>query len=221
LKGNEKFLLEEFNKHLHRVTKARILPLSTKVFSDYLQRSMKLNRRLTYKYIPSIKIRNIVDGKSDVGELASVIINEIIKKLADTEEGYIFTEKAGVYLNVNEFMESIVETFEDGTIIAMYITMNGDIYLDNKKIGYLYDLGVKTDESVEVFQTETNIVTHITEDGNIYIYDEKQLELRDLGYKSDERAEFPRQLSREQVIGMIKDHFVEKLKAMKFQMEVE
>ena len=109
-------------------------------------------------------------------------------------------------------MESIVETFEDGTIIAMYITMNGDIYLDNKKIGYLYDLGVKTDESVEVFQTETNIVTHITEDGNIYIYDEKQWKLREPGDQSDESIESPRQLSREQVIQMIKDHFVDKIK---------
>ena len=77
-----------------------------------------------------------------------------------------------MYLNGNEFMENMVETFENGTIIAMYIDMAGNIYLDDKLVGYLCELGDKSDEITEP----------------------------------------PRQLSREQVIKMIKDHFVDKIK---------
>ena len=110
-------------------------------------------------------------------------------------------------MSASEYVKCIMETFENGTIIAMYVTMDGDICLDDKKVGYLYDMEAKTDGSVESSQDKTNIATHITTDGDIYIYDEKKWSLHDMRDKSDESTELPKQLSKEQIIKMIKYHF--------------
>ena len=175
LEKNKDYLLEEFDKQLQRVTKSRILPMATKDFSDYLQRSMRFNRTSQNSYVPSVVLKYEEDHKHSINELASQVVDNIKEKFEDSEEGYIFTGKAGVYFREDEFVQSIMETFENGTIIAMYIDMRGNICIDDRSVGYLYELGDKSDESTEP----------------------------------------PRQLSREQVIKMIKDHFVDKIENYK------
>ena len=149
LEKNKDYLLEEFDKQLQRVTKSRILPMTTKDFSDYLQRSMRFNRTSQNSYVPSVVLKYEEDYMHYTNELASYMMDRIKEKFADKAEHYIFTEKYGMYLREDEFVQSTMETFENGTIIAMYIDMRGNIYLDDRPVGYLYELGDKSVESTE------------------------------------------------------------------------
>ena len=95
--------------------KIRILPLATQEFALYLN-----------------KVVNVGKDVYDVtGELAKALQD----KFESPNIKFLDRKKVKVNLHNEELKNKILETLTDGTIPAMYADMQGNIYLDDKKVG--------------------------------------------------------------------------------------
>lgn len=92
-------------------------------------------------------------------EYASYIYDLIAEKLTSDDEliskPFIFrNEDAGLQANLdkNQLTKAIKSTFDNGTIIAMYCDINGNIYLDNIEVGniLIYDVHINKNQLIEV-----------------------------------------------------------------------
>ena len=105
-----------YTNNLERVDKVRIIPLATEVFAGILKSA-------------------ITSGIQE--ESLSILLGDIKKELQ--EDQFIFSEKNNMGVNVfeNKLKEAIEKTFDDGTIIAMYVDTKGKIYLGDTEVGQI------------------------------------------------------------------------------------
>lgn len=127
--------------------KIRILPFETPVFADYLQNGIQLPQSKACDYVEKA-VRAEPKG-ANRQEYASYICDLIEEKLTTDNEliskPFIFRNKdAGLQANLdkNQLTKEIKSTFDNGTIIAMYCDINGNIYLDNIEVGNIFIHGV-------------------------------------------------------------------------------
>lgn len=120
--------------------KIRILPFETPVFADYLQKGIQLTKSEACDYVEKAA-RTKPEG-TNRQEYASYICDLIEEKLTSDDEliskPFIFRNKdVGLKANLdkNQLTKAIKSTFDNGTIIAMYCDINGNIYLDNIEVG--------------------------------------------------------------------------------------
>ena len=122
---NKNEFVKFYAKQLENVNKVRIIPLSTADLSSALQ----------------LIIENGVNDSN-----LNILSDEIKKKLCGSNEqnttnGFIFGNSKDLQVNLEEtaLNDAIKNTFNNGTIIAMYADMDGNIYLDDTIIGRIID----------------------------------------------------------------------------------
>ena len=116
--------------------KIRILPFSTSVFADHLQYSIQLPKSKKNNYLSEDKRCNDKQGHASL--IVDSIEDAIVSSGKSNSKPFIFGKKSQelkANLNKNKLVKSIKETFDNGTIIAMYCDMRGNIYLDNTIVG--------------------------------------------------------------------------------------
>lgn len=113
-------------EQLKKVGKVRILPFDTKELVGVLQAAIELG---TLDYI------------------SEYLLEEIEKILCtssreDISGKFVFRKKNGLKVHIcnNKLKDAINDTLKNGTIIALYVDMNGKIYLDNFEIGKIVTL---------------------------------------------------------------------------------
>ena len=118
------------------VNKVRIIPLGTDFLSGGLQR--------------------VIRGSS-VSNISKIFCDDIKNRLCiasgeNNTEKFIFNKKNNlkVHIRENKLKNAINETLKNGTIIALYVDMNGKIYLDNTEIGKIVTLhgGFNVDKDI-------------------------------------------------------------------------
>ena len=114
IKNRKDTFLNYYTSVLNTVDKVRIVPIKTGDLSKYLHGYM-------------------ISPESDKTGNINWIKSEISKKLRDNQGGYIFAGNNNLKINLDEskFFNAIKTEFDNGTIIAMYVDMNGKIYLGN------------------------------------------------------------------------------------------
>ena len=114
IKNRKDTFLNYYTSVLNTVDKVRIVPIKTGDLSKYLHGYM-------------------ISQESDKTGNINWIKSEISKKLRDNQGGYIFAGNNNLKINLDEskFFNAIKTEFDNGTIIAMYVDMNGKIYLGN------------------------------------------------------------------------------------------
>lgn len=114
IKNRKDTFLNYYTSVLNTVDKVRIVPIKTGDLSKYLHGYM-------------------ISQESDKTGNINWIKSEISKKLRDNRGGYIFAGNNNLKINLDEskFFNAIKTEFDNGTIIAMYVDMNGKIYLGN------------------------------------------------------------------------------------------
>ena len=137
MKSNEKVFEDIYGNQLNSVGKVRVIPLATKEFADRLYKATAFPTTEDSTYIQ--KNRRPVETKMNRQEYASQVADEIETNLRDPDRknGFIFIEKnkVKVDLNKNKLTAAIKMTFDNGTIIAMYVDMRGVVYLDDAPVG--------------------------------------------------------------------------------------
>ena len=68
-----------------------------------------------------------------------------------------------------------METFENGTIIAMYMNMYGYIYLDNKCVGYLCEKRYESGVSTKLPKIPRKQVIQMIKDHFIYVIEHYEI----------------------------------------------
>ena len=159
-KDKEKVFEDLYHEHLINIpdkAKIRILPFETPVFADYLQNGIQLPKSEACDYVEKA-VRTKPKG-TNRQEYASYIYDLIAEKLTSDDEliskPFIFrNEDAGLQANLdkNQLTKAIKSTFDNGTIIAMYCDINGNIYLDNIEVGniLIYDVHINKNQLIEV-----------------------------------------------------------------------
>ena len=122
---NKDEFVKFYAKQLENVNKVRIIPLSTADLSLALQ----------------VIIENGVNDSN-----LNILSDEIKEELCGSNEqnttnGFIFGNSKDLQVNLEEtaLNDAIKNTFNNGTIIAMYADMDGNIYLDDTIIGRIID----------------------------------------------------------------------------------
>lgn len=122
---NKDEFVKFYAKQLENVNKVRIIPLSTADLSLALQ----------------LIIENGVNDSN-----LNILSDEIKEELCGSNEqnttnGFIFGNSKDLQVNLEEtaLNDAIKNTFNNGTIIAMYADMDGNIYLDDTIIGRIID----------------------------------------------------------------------------------
>lgn len=100
--------------NLHADSKIRILPLSTEKFAEFLNR--------------------VINGEKE-SEVAEELKNTIKANLTSENAKFLDSAKIKVELDDRQLQETLLTTFTNGTIPAMYADMNGNLYLDDKTVG--------------------------------------------------------------------------------------
>ena len=95
--------------------KIRILPLATQEFALYLNK--------------------VVNAGKDVYDVTGELAKALQDKFESPNIKFLDRKKVKVNLHNEELKNKILETLTDGTIPAMYADMQGNIYLDDKKVG--------------------------------------------------------------------------------------
>ena len=78
------------------------------------------------------------DKQGQASLIVDSIEDAIVSSGKSNSKPFIFGKKSQelkANLNKNKLVKSIKETFDNGTIIAMYCDMRGNIYLDNTIVG--------------------------------------------------------------------------------------
>ena len=158
MKTNIAYLKQLYNTQLDKVGKVRILPLATRDFSKYLDASYQVPDKDTF---------------------ASQLATEIKIKLTTADEfqskPFIFRDPSiGLmpYLDMGKLTSAIKTTFNNGTIIAMYVNMSDmKIYLDDEEVGeiQLNDRIITRDELKNIMATkfETVVIKEAEERNSI------------------------------------------------------
>lgn len=158
MKINVAYLKQLYNTQLDKVGKVRILPLATRDFSKYLDASYQVPDKDTF---------------------ASQLATEIKIKLTTADEfqskPFIFRDPSiGLmpYLDMGKLTSAIKTTFNNGTIIAMYVNMSDmKIYLDDEEVGeiQLNDRIITRDELKNIMATkfETVVIKEAEERNSI------------------------------------------------------
>ncbi len=158
MKTNIAYLKQLYNTQLDKVGKVRILPLATRDFSKYLDASYQVPDKDTF---------------------ASQLATEIKIKLTTADEfqskPFIFRDLSiGLmpYLDMDKLTSAIKTTFNNGTIIAMYVNMSDmKIYLDDQEVGeiQLNDRIITRDElkNIMVTKFETVVIKEAKERNSI------------------------------------------------------
>ena len=158
MKINIAYLKQLYNTQLDKVGKVRILPLATRDFSKYLDASYQVPDKDTF---------------------ASQLATEIKIKLTTADEfqskPFIFRDLSiGLmpYLDMDKLTSAIKTTFNNGTIIAMYVNMSDmKIYLDDEEVGeiQLNDRIITRDElkNIMVTKFETVVIKEAKERNSI------------------------------------------------------
>lgn len=154
-------IYRECLKNIPDEDKIRILPFETPVFADYLQNGIQLPKSEACDYV-----ENAVGAKpkcTNRQEYASYICDLIEEKLTSDDEliskPFIFRNKdAGLQANLdkNRLTKAIKSTFDNGTIIAMYCDINGNIYLDNIEVGNILISGVPINNKQQLIDVMCN-----------------------------------------------------------------
>ena len=159
-KDKEKVFEDLYHDHLINIpdkAKIRILPFETPVFADYLQKGIQLPKSEACDYVEKT-VRTKPKG-TNRQEYASYVCDLIAEKLTSDDESiskpFIFrNEDAGLQANLdkNQLTKAIKSTFDNGTIIAMYCDINGNIYLDNIEVGNILirNVHINKNQLVEV-----------------------------------------------------------------------
>lgn len=116
--------------------KIRILPFATSVFADYLQNGIALPKSEKNDYLS--KDERINDRQGSASFIADRIEEVFVSCDKSISKPFIFgkeNQELKIKLDKNKLTESIIKTFNDGTIIAMYCDMNGCVYLDDTIVG--------------------------------------------------------------------------------------
>lgn len=114
-----------FEEQLRKVDKVRILPLATSDFAGNLQ-----------SVITNPELKN---------EIANDLSEQIKIELTKKDAKFLNSKITNVELNDEDLKSALLTTFEKGTIPAMYADMDGNIYLDDKKVG---EIRLKKGETV-------------------------------------------------------------------------
>ena len=123
LKDNKEHFAEIYRSKLQSLDKIRILPISTKDLAGDLQGAIM--QRYSEKNLAIVLNKTVAN----------------IKNALETKVNFIFNmPENNLEANINEedLKQAVETTFRNGTIISMYIDMNGKIYLDDKEIGYIF-----------------------------------------------------------------------------------
>ncbi len=123
LKDNKEHFAEIYRSKLQSLDKIRILPISTKDLAGDLQDAIM--QRYSEKNLAIVLNKTVAN----------------IKNALETKVNFIFNmPENNLEANINEedLKQAVETTFRNGTIISMYIDMNGKIYLDDKEIGYIF-----------------------------------------------------------------------------------
>ncbi|MBQ6143646.1 MAG: DUF4135 domain-containing protein [Clostridia bacterium] len=119
---NKDIFTDLYADQLENVNKVRIIPLGTDLLAGILQKV-------------------IIKGTTndDLNDL-SEYINEQLDNV--NEEKFIFRKDNSLKVDIQteQLKNAINETFRNGTIIALYVAMDGKIYLDNTEIGKIVTL---------------------------------------------------------------------------------
>lgn len=131
---NKDKFAEIYTSNLKGLGKIRIIPLATEELSGVLQSAIT----------SGIKEENL-------NLLSQTLQDELQKE----ENQFIFSEKNKIEINVyqDKLKDAIIKTFNDGTIIAIYVDMNGNIYLDDKIIGRIIS---KVNEDTIIINNQVN-----------------------------------------------------------------
>lgn len=75
----------------------------------------------------------------------------------------------------DKFVKCIMETFENGTIIAMYMNMDGYIYLDDKCVGYLCEKRFESDKNIRLPKIPRKQVIQMIKDHFTYVIEHYEI----------------------------------------------
>lgn len=133
---------------LDNIGKVRIVPIITGMFGGYLDEGIKCPKTDRKDYLKKEQRTNSMNSKGTRQEYASFLADEIEEKLTSDDE---FKSKPFVFRNrelgdvlearvedKNILTEAIKKTFDNGTIIAMYADIDGNIYLDETIVAKIY-----------------------------------------------------------------------------------
>lgn len=133
---------------LNNIGKVRILPMSTGTFSGHLDEGIKCPKTNNGNYLKKEQRTDSINSKGTRQECASFLADEIEEKLTSDDE---FKSKPFVFRSRDEnnvlqakvedkniLTEAIKKTFDNGTIIAMYADIDGNIYLDETIVAKIY-----------------------------------------------------------------------------------
>lgn len=163
-----------YKKLLNNIGKVRILPMSTGTFSGHLDEGIKCPKTNNENYLKKEQRTDSINSKGTRQEYASFLADEIEEKLTSDDE---FKSKPFVFRsryenNVlqakvedkNILTKAIKETFDNGTIIAMYADIDGNIYLDETIVAkiYLNNQKISRDKLKEKMSLKfENVVTNL------------------------------------------------------------
>ena len=118
-----------YEAQLQNISKIRILPIATPDFAQYLHGAILTPKTEEFSYVDKANRKQRYNRQHD----ASWVTDQIEERLKNPANRFIFDD---VLLDKNELTRAIKTTFDNGTIIAVYVNMNdGQIFLDNTPIG--------------------------------------------------------------------------------------
>lgn len=137
-----------YKELLNNIGKVRILPMSTGTFAGHLDEGIKCPKTNNENYLKKEQRTDSINSKGTRQEYASFLADEIEEKLTTDDE---FKSKPFVFRSRDEnnvlqakvedkdvLTKAIKKTFDNGTIIAMYADIEGNIYLDETKVAKIY-----------------------------------------------------------------------------------
>lgn len=148
LQSNENIFAGMYETQLEKVDKVRIVPISTMEFANILSNGIICAKTDDVNYVDK-ENRHSPMNRNDFASSTADRIEVELKKgtfiFGENKNGDSVTtlevsgksEKLTVelYDHKNTLTNAIRETFNNGTIIAMYADMNGVIYLDDTPVG--------------------------------------------------------------------------------------
>ena len=133
---------------LDNIGKVRIVPIITGMFGGYLDEGIKCPKTDDDNYLKKEQRTDPVNSKGTRQEYASFLADKIEEKLTTYDEfkskPFVFRnrdsgeELKAVVEDKNILTKAIKKTFDNGTIIAMYADIDGNIYLDETIVAKIY-----------------------------------------------------------------------------------
>lgn len=138
IKDNLEAFVTIYESKLWNIDKVRILPLNTSDFSETLQNVIKKGNN---------------EKVAATSKLAEEIKENLCEDLIQDKSKYKFIFNSNNNMKVNIYDDklktAISKTLENGTIPAMYVNMDGNIFLDESKVGQVvYDNGATKNQPI-------------------------------------------------------------------------